>query len=240
MKKVLFYIIIFSFLCSLCNERINYTLGKKMESPYFLSFASIGANSLEFRVDAWAIIDKAYSLIELQAEMTKILEALDLPTDNIAASARTDALSYRFTKDNIGYTVSLLSDPKTNRTAYVMEIETNDSFNRLFQIVERIEQTGLPFTSNYCLSGCIDSIVEHDSQKELIKVMLKTLEANIIEEFDDGRVTSVTAYSKSAEKTVKPIKAEGTKYNVQIAVHPDLASGKTCIMLGLPMLLDNY
>ena len=58
MKKVIIYLSIFVALCSLSSYLIEKELEQKMKppSPYYLSFASIGAISLESRLDCWAKI----------------------------------------------------------------------------------------------------------------------------------------------------------------------------------------
>lgn len=55
-KKFLFYLSLFTMLIIIGDYGIDYTIAKQInnKSPYYLSFVSIGANSLESRMDCWA------------------------------------------------------------------------------------------------------------------------------------------------------------------------------------------
>ena len=90
LKRCVTYIIIFIILCSISNYSIDYVQGKQIneQSPYYLSFASIGAIYLESRLDCWAKIRTSSTTQELQDYLVNILKTLDIP-----ALGKHDALN---------------------------------------------------------------------------------------------------------------------------------------------------
>ena len=75
MKKCVYYICIFIILCFFGDSAIKYSIAQQIEnqSPYCLSFASIGANLLESRLDSWAKIKTVKTFAEMDQELKKIL-----------------------------------------------------------------------------------------------------------------------------------------------------------------------
>ncbi len=241
------YIIIFAFLCSIGNYSIEYSLGKKLEnqSPYYLSFASIGANSLESRMDCWAKIKTVSSLEELDQNMIKILNSLNLPVDTKKLIHTSDKqeiiLRYEIENGNEAYNLILKSNWKLKETYYILSFLSSQKNNQFYEYAQTLNDTpGVKWNIYFLYTGTINNIIEYESQEEIVNVVLKKLEAKKIETYKNGKITSATAYSNVIEKINPYIRIEGKKYNIQVAVRINEKEKKTYVYIGTPLILGNY
>lgn len=184
------------------NYSIDYTIGKQLanRSPYYLSFSSIGANSLTSNLDAWAKIKTTSSNAELEAYMTKILTSLQFPlvTDNMTRNEKDGnrTIFYQVIKEEYKMTLVLESDEIKNETYIVISISGKDDINQLKAYETKLNQIiGINWTSYYTYRGQIDNVIAYDAQSELIKVILKNLGAKEINWYKNGKITSCAAYS---------------------------------------------
>ena len=100
LKKLFIYLILFGALIIICDYGINYTVAKQIDnkSPYYLSFASIGANSLESRLDCWATIRTSSSNADLEKYLFDIVSNLSLPfgKNNLLVFTSGDTVSINY------------------------------------------------------------------------------------------------------------------------------------------------
>lgn len=247
MKNIMAYIIIFFLICSIGNYSIDYTLGRKIEnqSPYRLALVSIGANLVESRLDCWAKSTTFHSLSNLVQIVAKLTDDLDIPFDEEKMDQRANRdeniLKYEIQKGNDIYRITVKSNRKFNETYYALSFSSPDekhSFQK--QALKLREMPGMNWKIYFLKTGCIDGNIAYDSQKAIIDVILRQLAAEKRETFADGRVTSVTAHSDLIKKLNPCIVTENGKYNTQVAIRVNEKERKTYILIGNPLILDNY
>jgi len=246
-KKILMYIIIFAFMCSIGNYGIEYTIGKKIEnqSPYYLAFASIDANIIESRMDCWAKIDSFSPSEELVIDMKKIVKNLDLPLDpeKIIETNKKEGgiVQYDSKIGSQNFRIIIKTDQQLRETYYILSFSSLTENNKFYKYAEILkEMPGLKWKMYFLNTGTIEGIIKYDSQEEIINVVLKKLEANKKETYKDGKVTSITAYSDLVNRMNPYLTVEAGKYNIQVAVRVNEREKKTYVYIGNPLILGNY
>lgn len=244
MKKILLYIIFFTLLCWGGNYSIDYTIGKQLanRSPYYLSFASIGVNSLTSNLDAWVKIKTNSSKAELEAYLARISASLDVPLirEKIVYTEDSGVKTILYRTASKGQKISLVLESDEEETSIVVSITGKGDAVLLKNYESKLEQIDLDWTYYYTYRGHIGQIIAYDAQTELIKVMLKNLKAREISWYKNGKVTSCAAYSPVLTPFTPSVSLEGKKYNLQIAVQVDEKKNKTYIIIGSPLILGEY
>lgn len=247
MKKFFAYIIIFIFLCSICSLGIDYTIGKQIEnqSPYYLSFASIGANSLESRMDCWAKLKTTSTEKEMKSIMEKLLINLGLsiePEKMIHGTTRhSNILRYEACQENHKFFLILESDQMENETYLALTIMSPESADKWPDYKSKLNQfLGISWNYYYLYTGCLDNVIDSKSQEQLLQVVMQNLQAKVTETYQEGNTISLTGYSPVLEKKVSSVEVAGKKYNVQAASRASQYQGKTYIYIGSPLILGNY
>jgi len=246
LKKSLIYILTFILLCSTSNYSIDYVLGKQIEkqSPYYLSFASIGAIYLESRLDCWAKIRTSSSQQELQDYLCHILQSLDLALDQKCLSLnRTEyatILNYRQARPKQALFVTIKSDNRLNESYFLLSIVSQDKKCIMSDYEPRLNRNiGLKWQYYYLYQGEIPYLIAEKSKPELISVVLKNMQARKVEGYEYNGMASLTAYSPALEKTVPALSINGKKYNLQVAISNNNDKAKTDIYIGSPLILGD-
>lgn len=247
MKRVLMYLIIFTVICSLADYSIDYTFAKQInkQSPYYLAFASIGANSLESRMDSWAKIRTAATEQDLKLYLETILTAFKLPVKNddykLEKHENATILRYEIGSGEEIYNFAIESNKETNECYLIASfISTNDK--KQWEESEKIFRglLGLEWKSYYLYTASIDMFLNSKSRKNFVNVIMNNLEAEGDELYQEGIVTSSAGYSEIIEENIEAIKVENKKYNVQTAIRSNIKQGKTYVYIGSPLILGDY
>lgn len=245
MRKVILYILIFACFCGLIELSVNYSLGKQIEnqSPYCLSFSSIGANLLESRIDSWAKIKTASSSKQLDQHLINILEHLQLPidshkfkhTDNNAINS----LEYECQKADETFQFILQSDENQKETYILISITAKPDSTNL-SLYEKKLKNILNCKCYYLCTGYIDYNLGQESQLELLKLVLKQMDAKLIDTYQEKNTTSITAFSKVLADNVKPVNSGLNRVNMQAAMRCNTIEHRTYIYIGSPIILGEY
>lgn len=246
MKKVLIYILVFIVVCTVISYGIDFTVGQHLQnqSPYYLSFASIGANSLESHLDAWAKIKTTSSEDELKSYLFNILRSLNLPADEnnfkTTAGQNMTILEYELSADNSHFKIVLESDNRAKETYFIINIIKEDICNMKEYSSKLNSIIGLKWTTYYKYHGYLDFVVDKNSREKLIEVMMKNLKADNVRVYSDGKTCSATAYAQVLEKMAPMEKINHENINVQIAIQTDEINNRTNVIIGSPLILGEY
>lgn len=248
MKKMILYIIIFVFLCSICNFSIDYTIGKQItnQSPYYLSFASIGAISLESRMDCWAKIKITSNKEALEKDLKQLLEVLDLPVKSgnfiYETTKQSSSIKYRISDTkNIAYEFIIESDEKLKHTFYVISISSKGKNNDLLKYRKKLDKLiGLQWTYYYLYTGVLNNNLDNKSRMTMIEVILNNLKVNKVDTYTSKNSTSISGYSPIIDDLIPHITVQGKKYNIQIAIKNNGKENKSYVLIGSPLILGDY
>lgn len=247
MKRTAATVIVFIFLCILSNHTIDYTVGKQIQNqpPYSLSFASIGAISLESRLDCWANLRTSSSEEQLRKYMQTIASTLEVEfdQDNVCMQSSADLLEaqYDISKNRTAYHLILQSDFKTKETHFIVSAETTDRTVRLETVKKRLDRIlGLEWHDYYLFTGELNHFLDIPGCKQMAGVVLKNLQAKKIEEYREGWSYSTTGYSRELASWVRPVSGDEQLYNVQVAFHSSPSQSKTYVYIGFPLIVGNY
>lgn len=247
MKKVLLYIFIFIFLCSISNYSIDYVLGKQIskQSPYYLSFASIGAFYIESRLDCWAKIKTSSSEQELQNYLEYILQSLKINLDlkhlEINSTNNMTILRYQIARPEQTLFITIKSNNRLNESYFTVSILSRDQKCDLHHFAHGLNQIiGIEWEHHYLYSAQIPHLIAEEAQKDLVKVILKNMQAYSVETYKNSGVTRVIAYSSGLNKETPALNIQGKKYNIQVVIRNSNNKGKTFVYIGSPLILDKY
>ncbi|HZK43018.1 MAG TPA: YwmB family TATA-box binding protein [Syntrophomonadaceae bacterium] len=246
MKNILTYIIFFCLFCTFGNYAIDYSVGQHIEnqSPYYLSFASIGVNSLESHLDCWAKIKTTSSQKELESYLCKILESLNLPIDQkgfkIVKTANNTSLQNELSVGSTDFSFILESDELAKETYFIISIVCKEktSINEYQKKLNSI--IGLNWEFYYQYEGNLDLVVNQEGSRKLLDVMMTNLKISDVKLFNSGATCSCTGFSKDLAKIAPSIKVDQKPVNVQIAIQVDKIANKTNIIVGSPLILSEY
>lgn len=245
MKKVFFYIIIFVIICFSGDSALKYSIGKEIDSqsPYYLSFASIGANLLESRLDCWAKIRTVTTNEETDQALTKILNHLNLPASQSdflhQENEETMITQYDLQYNDQNY-FFLLQTNKADKESYFLMTAINTREDKQIQEDEMKLKEIMDCKSYYSYKGLINARPDYTGQEELLKVVMKNLDAKANDVYRDSKIISMTGFSSKLDLNKNyEVDIDGTKNNVQAAIRSN-KEGKTEIYLGFPLLLNDY
>jgi len=243
MKKVLIYLIIFTVLCAVSSYGVDYLVFHKIEniSPYYLSFSSIGAISLESRVDCWAKINTSLSVNELSQNLKNIIDCLGLSViDNEITTESTNngyVLGYQCESGKLIYSVKAETELNENESYLLLTIISNNPEPVDLTIVEeQLKSSRYKWKYYYLYTGKLDYCVDSDSRREMLKVILDNLAADSLEIYEDEYMTSMTGYTSLFKNSVT---IQGNKYNVQTAIR-NSQDKETLVYIGQPLILGDY
>jgi hypothetical protein len=239
------YLIVFIILCLSMEQGVNYSLGTqiKNQSPFSLSFSSIGANLLESRLDCWAKIKVNSTSKDLDSNLINMLQHLQLPVQHHKFIHNQNnefiELKYNCQQNSIDYNFTLRSDKHLKETYYIVTMVTSKNTPDIRKKAQKLRQI-MDFSFYYLYTGSIENLYDYNSQERLLRNIMKELDARINEVYKDGKTTSMTGYSKSLQGWVQPLDSGKEKYNVQAAIRSNQETRKTEIYLGAPLILGDY
>ena len=246
MKKLYLYIIAFVTLCSLGNIFVNHNLGKQIEnkSPFRLSFASIGANLLESRLDCWAKIKTVNNFEEMDQALIQILSYLDLPIDRTHFQYNEDPLQmelqYEIYQNQNNYSFILQSEKKDNRQSYFLLTMISNVDDQEMLLKDKKVKELFECKTYYSYKGLIDSQVDDKGKEKLLQVLSKYLQIKYYDNYRDENVISITGYSPKLANYIDTVKAGTTNLNIQTVIKSNSKENKSYIYLGCPLLLNDY
>ncbi|WP_054693598.1 YwmB family TATA-box binding protein [Syntrophomonas palmitatica] len=241
MKKVIYYILFFIFICLIGNVYIQRQL--ELQSPYSLSFASIGAISLESRLDCWAKLNTESTVTELRQEMKKILSCLQLPINTGSIQTKKEGIintvQYNIAHKKAHYYICLKSDPVLKETHYVITVKSTAREFQARNIEEKLNgHPGLKWQYYFLRSGRLKEKIGTDSYLTVLSAILKKFKASDVKQYSQGQMMVVTAYSPVIGTDALDI--GGSKCNLQAAVRTDEIEHKTYIYIGSPLIIADY
>lgn len=246
-KKFISYLFLFTMLIMIGDYGIDYTIAKQIDnkSPYYLSFASIGANSLESRMDCWATIRMEVSADKLKNNLSQILYCLNLPADESKYIFLTDknsiSLNYQTHNEHLKGYFCLEVDQQKHETYIVISLATDDNNLRLSDFEENLNRfPGVKWKYYYLYTASLDYIVASESHKELLKVINKKFNIQNTEIYLGENVTSMAGFSSLIKTQGQKSAINNKTYNVQVAVRNNTDDRKTYIYIGSPLILGDY
>ena len=245
MKKLIYYIIIFIIICFASDSALQYSIGKEIDnqSPYYLSFASIGANLLESRLDCWAKIKTASTNQELDEALQKILSYLELPADEneILHQETNDTVisQYEVSKDGQRYRFILQTSKTDHKSHFLMTAISSTGDLQIRRDEEKLRKM-LDCKSYYLYKGSIDTRLDNAGREELLRVAMRSQKAGINDVYLQDALVSMTGFSPALETKIAPVKVAGKNCNIQAAIRSNPKENRNEIYLGVPLLLNDY
>ncbi len=244
MRKAIIYLGFFIFFIIISNYGIDYSVSKQLEkqSPYYLAFASIGVNSLEFHLDCWAKIKTTSSAEDLESYWKIIMAMLKLPAEqNLVTYEKTNnslILSYIISHEGVNYHFILESDEIVKETYFIINVVSNEEalIKNLAAKLNNI--ISLKWTYYYHYTGSLDMVVGEKGCQELLKVMVKNLQIEEVDSYSHNKTFCKSGYSQLI--STPSIKVNKQDINVQLAIQIDEVKQQTNIILGSPLIWGDY
>lgn len=242
MRRILSYLCLFIILCFMADAGIKYSIARQIDdqSPYCLSFASIGANLLESRLDCWAKIKTVKTYADMDQQLSEILALLDLPINEQDFQHQkqngTQILRYKLNHNNHNYLFIIQTD---SADSYCLITAISKDDQQLREDEQKLKQA-LNCKSYYHYQGVIRANLDKSDQEKLILVMIKSLQAQKVDEYENGNIISVTGYSRKLEPVAEAVQVGDKTYNFQLAFCRNRETNQTDIYLGIPLLLNDY
>ena len=247
LKKIATYIIIFFSLIMILDYGIHYSIAKQIDnkSPHYLAFTSIGANSLESRLDCWATIRTYSTSAELETYLLQILECLNLPANqnNFLKTTSDDSITLHYNTifEKMDMSIVLESDHAANETYLVISMVDYDPQNTLCQYEKKLHDgTGFNWICYDLHIASLSYMTKPQSQIALLKTINQKLKTEDIDVYWDNNLVSAAGYSPMIGQSRMQKTLDNKKYNFQIAIRNHTIEGKTYIMIGSPLILGDY
>ncbi len=243
MRKLVSYLTIFIIICFASNSALIYSIGKEIDQQplYYLSFASIGANLLESRLDCWAKIKTVSTKQEVDLALTKILLKLNLPAEEkkFMHQENTDTMvtQYGLHANDQDY-LFIIQTSKIEKESYFLLTVTSNKDDQQMRNDEKKLKEIMECKSYYRYKAGLDIQPSQQGQEELLKVMMKNLHSFTDTIYKDNLLVSATGFSDKI--TVEAVKVGGRNCNVQAAIRNNSKTGKGEVYLGFPLLLNDY
>ncbi len=243
MRRIFLYLSIFIILCFFADFAIKYSIAKQIndQSPYCLSFASIGANLLESRLDCWAKIDTVNTFEEMDLELLNILTLLDLPVEEEKFLHQElngkKTLRYELLQNNQSYLFTLQTE--SQKSYFMLSTISNQNDQKMREDEKKI-QNQLHCQSYFHYQGIVNARLDKAGREKLVQVITKGLKADVQDQYEDENLISVTAYSPQLLSKVHTVQVADKSYNVQLVLRSDETKNQTYIYMGFPLLLNDY
>ena len=231
----------------IANYSIEYSLAKQWEkrSPIQLAFASIGVNSLESRLDCWAMLNTSSSKKDLTDYLKKLTKPLQIEIQDSQIfyyyNYKSTEVSYSCKKNDICYHFTLQSDYINNHTNIIIRAESINSDTDLKEVAKQLQEIKhLKWKNYYLYSGDIEPMIRVDDHALIGQVLMTNLKANQVDEYSENLTYSISCYSKMANKVLPQTNHQGKKYNLQIALKNNPQDNTTKVYIGSPLILGDY
>lgn len=245
MKKIIIYLILFVIICFSSDTALKYSISEEINNqpPYYLSFASIGANLLESRLDCWAKINTTSDHEEMKQILLMILNHLNLPAEEnkflYQDNEEKILIQYDFNCNRRTYYFMLQTDCRDKNSYLLVTVVDQQDDIELRQVEKKLRDL-FDCNAYYQYKGSIDARPDYAGQEELLQVVMKNLNADIKNIYRDGQIISVTGFNPIISSNVVPVYMNGEQYNVQAAIRSSNHENKTEIYLGFPLILNDY
>jgi len=242
-KKIFIYILVFIILCFLAHTGINQSIARQIDnrSPYCLSFASIGANLLESRLDSWAKIKTAENFNELDYELINILNLLDLPVQESAIKHKQEQgkllINYQTVEDHTDYHISLQTE---NHTTYFLLTAISRQGDLSLRNHEKLLKQQYQGKSYFQYKGIINARPDLDGRQKILHVICKCLHAQERDVYKSKDMVSMATFSPILQDEFDRVELVGEIYNLQMAIRNDSNKNQSYVYLGIPLLLNDY
>lgn len=242
MKRALIYLIIFAALCSISGYLFDQELEQKMKdpSPYYLSFASIGAISLESRLDCWAKLNHKLSQDELKQRSQEIIDTLGILRAGapIRAEIESDSLvKYTFQDGQVNYSISGQNDSQKNESYFLLKVITYEGSTDLSGVEKKLQGDKLDWQYYYLYTGKINHYMDKESRADIIKVILENLGAEGGELYEDDNASSIASFTPLFNNNIQ---VQEQKYNVQVAARSVREQQQAIVYIGQPLIMSDY
>lgn len=243
MKRVMIYLTIFAALCSLSSYAIDKQVDQKVKrpSPYYLSFASIGAISLESRLDCWAKINHELEEDELEQKSMEIIHTLGLapssPAEFTKDSESDCLIRYTFQDQQLSYYFSAQTDSKKNESYFLLNAISPAASADLAQIEKKLRQDEMDWQYYYLYTGKLNHYMDRESRAAVIQVILENMEAEGGELYEDDNTSSMASFSPLFDNTIQ---VQEQKYNVQVAARSNRQQQEAIVYIGQPLIMGDY
>ena len=244
-KKVFIYLILFFLICFFSNLTIKKSISDQLDNkpPYFPSFASIGANLLESRLDCWAKIKTATNDFDMDQALLKILVHLQIPADGSKFLHQDDgkfkSTEYDVQCNEINYHFLVQTDQTNQQTCFIMTAIDNRNYSQLQQLEKNLAKD-MDCQAYYSYKGSIQAWPDDHGMEDILSTVMKNLGTDNHTIFHSQFSDSTTGYSSVWEPLVKAVEVDGQRCNVQAAVRRNTKNHDTEIYLGFPLLLSDY
>jgi len=242
-KKILIYLLVFIILCYLVDTGINQSIARQIDnrSPYCLSFASIGANLLESRLDSWAKIKTAENYYELDQELINILNLLNLPVQESAIKHKQEQgkliVNYQTVQNQTDYLISLQTE---NHATYFLLTAISRQGDLLLRSQEKLLKQRYQSKSYFQYKGIINARPGSDGRQKILHVICKCLHAQERDVYSSQDMVSMATFSPILLEEYDQVELAGEIYNLQMAIHNDSNKNQSYVYLGIPLLLNDY
>lgn len=179
MKRILVYLMVFALLCFLSIHFINTCLARQSEShsPYYLAFASTGANLLELRFDSWAKIKINTSFEDMDTVIQEHLSWLKLSIDPAAIKHSSEGQNlqawYQLHADDTVYQIAVHSSANDTAIVWFSLKSTRNDKNWLYEVNKRYQEKNYSWMQNY--KGEIPLPTSCDSRRHMADAIVQYL-----------------------------------------------------------------
>lgn len=245
MKKIFLYLTLFVIICFSSDTALKYSISKEIDNqpPYYLSFASIGANLLESRLDCWAKINTVSSHEEMSQYLLLVLNHLKLPADAnkflYQDNEEIMLVQYDFNYKNKNYYFMLQTNQMEKNSYLLMTLIDKQNDIELRQTEKNLRKL-FDCTAYYQYKGLINARPDYAGQEILLRVAMKNLHADIKNIYRDDQIISMTGFSHAVGLNITPVNVSGDQYNVQAAIRSNPQENNSEIYLGFPLILNDY
>jgi hypothetical protein len=227
------------------------TIAQTADTGDFLreAFAATHAEADGYSIHNWSVIDKEFRKPdELKAIGQKTVKTFGLQNakESVDQSGDSNSYSLRGTWTNGADAQLIVKSMKfqdhATETVLVLRVERDtrdlqDYGTMISKVRETALQAGSVPQISTCVKGFLPDKMEDGDSNALIKTVFQKVKAKEIEGVRSDLVTSVSGYSPLAKDYIV---TNGSKMNVQVAVHYDAYQGKTRVLIGSPIVTIEY
>jgi len=243
MKRIIFYLILFASLCGLGSYAADTLAYQKVanQSPIYLSFASIGANSLESRLDCWATINHKLDEEQRERIILDIMDDLGLSQgqkrDFGQAGGSNNLASFNYQADGLFLDISSEASNDKDETYFLLNVTSRKNDYDLEKMEKRLSQGDLDWHFYYLYTGKLDHYLDRSSREAIMQVIMDNLSAGKGDMYADEYMISSSSYSRRFENYIL---VQDRKYNLQVAVRSTPGQQETTIYIGQPLIIGDY
>lgn len=227
------------------------TLAETSDTGEFLmkAFATTDATVEGYTINNWSVLDKEFRTADqLKGMAEQLNHTLSIEHATGTPDTQGDQVSYtlRGTFQDGANVQLVLKTMKFQEHApqtvlsISLDHETQD-LSKYPQEINLVRQTAAAAKSvpqiSTCIKGLLADKMKNGDSNALVNNVFRKVNAKEIEGVRSDLVTSVSGYSP---QTKDYIFTNGSKMNIQVAVHYDAYQGKTRVLVGSPIVTIEY